>query len=732
MSLQPESAQRKQGQLSLFIPYSELNWRKVVFLALLAYGLAFALRAMEIPKWSDPAYRLDGEYLLSTHDAYYWMAGAEGFGRAAGHPFSEFIGMLAALCGTAPANVGFWLPLFMGPLVAAAACIWAMVFGARSSGVAVGALACLAPGFLARTLLGYCDTDLVTLLFALLIGLVPAMWLAPAMRSPLAVAGSLLRLNVRSFVTLTQPAARGNPLSRVWLFALLLSGLFGYWARDWHSLFTYLTLWYGLLIPIAIALFSIKGERSSLWRGGTVYVLPLVGGLPGAAVALLVIFCLSRGRDKPAAFIWKRQGVLLLWLLALLFAFDPGVVQALLASVSSYLKSSTDVPRAVNATDPLVYPGVAQSIIEVQDLGLKELLFYFHPWPLPAMIGIIGFLLLLAISPAAAFHLPLIALSLLSIKLGGRMVMFGVASAALGMVVPVCLLLENLLRQGRVAAWLRSLLLPDLVLLVLLIPYISLVPRLSHGPIMNVQYAEALKSLREITPPDAVIWTWWDWGYATQYFALRQTIADGALHGGAYLYLPALVYSTDNPRLASQIINYTSQAGGPPQVFSDLSAEQAMRLLGELATQKVQIKPASEQYLVVSFDMLRLGYWIGRHGSWDFVEQQGKAPKINRLRKALRFNLSSGEVEVEGQSEPLQADSIDVLQADGLSRESYFRFNQRHFILNMISGDKLILDDRLYNALMTQLLISNPDDSRFRNYFSLVFSNTYSRVYKVD
>lgn len=717
---------------SLIIPYRKLDWRKVLLMALAAYALAFALRALEVPRWDNPAYQLDGEYLLGTHDAYYWMAGAEGFGRAAGHPFSEFIRVLSATSGVAPANVGFWLPLFTAPLVASVVCVWAMVFGARNSGIIAGALAGLAPGFLGRTLLGYCDTDLVTLLFALLIGLVPAMWLAPAMRSPLAVAGSFAGLNVRKLTAVSSLAARGNPLSKPWLFALLASGLFGHWAKDWHSLFGYLTLWYALLIPLAIGLFSIRAERSRLWRGGTVYVLPLVGGLIGGAAALLVVFCLGWGRGRWSGLIWKKQVIVLVWLLALLSAFDPGVVQALFASVGSYLKSSGDVSRAVNATEALVYPGVAQSIIEVQDLNFRDLLFYFHPWSFLAVAGIAGFLILLTVSPAAAFHLPLIALSLLSIKLGGRMVMFGVASAALGMVVPVCLLLENLLRKIRAAAWFRALPLPDLALLVLLVPYVGLVPRLSHGPIMNVEYAAALKSLRDITPPDAVIWTWWDWGYATQYLALRNTIADGALHGGPYLYLPALVYSTNNPRLAAQTINYTSQVGGPPQVFKDLSAAQAMALLTELADENLKIKPASEQYLVVTFDMLRLGYWIGRHGSWDFVKKEGVAPKINRLRQALKFNLNSGEVDIDGQENPLQADSIDVLRTDGLTRESYFRFNQRHFILNMISGDKLIVNDSLYNAMLTQLLLSDTHDPRFRGLFSPVFDNTYARVYKVD
>ena len=712
------------------IPYRKLNWRKVLVMALAAYALAFALRAIEISSWDNPNYQLDGEYLLGTHDAYHWMAGAEGFGHGADHPFSRLIRVLSVFTGETPANVGFWLPLVLAPLVASVVCVWAMVFGARNSGIVAGVLACMAPGFLGRTLLGYCDTDLVTLLFALLIGLIPAMWLAPAMRSPLVVFGRFAGLNVRRLTVVNAKDVRGDPLDQRWLLALLLSGVFGYWARNWHSLFSYLTVWYALFIPVAIAFFSIKSERAKLWRGGAVYVLPLVGGIWGAMLGFILLVFLKQKSLPVNRYVWNKRVLAVIWCVALVAALDPSLVYSFVRGFGSYVKSSGDVSGMANATEALVYPGVAQSIIEVQDLSLKALLFYFHPWAVAVVVGVVGFLVLLSISPAAAFHLPLIALSFLSLKLGGRMVMFGVASVALGMVVPFYLMLERYLQKDKIKSWIKQLPILDLLLLFMLVPYFALVPRLSQGPILNVEHARALKSLRDTIPEDAVVWTWWDWGYATQYFSLRATIADGAMHGGPHLYLPALVYSTNNPRLAAQAIKYTSQAGGPGEVFLGLSGKEAMTLLGKLANDNMSLKPRSEQYLVVNFDMLRLGFWISKHGSWDFVEKKGLAQKITRVKKALKYNLNSGLVDIEG-SDPLQADSIDVLTEDGLVRESYFRFNQRHFVLNFLNGDKLILDDGLYNAMMTQLLLSNKKDARFTPYFTLIFDNVYCKVYKV-
>ena len=123
------------------VPYRRLNWPKVLLMASIAYVLAFLLRAHEIPSWNNPAYQLDGEYLLATHDAYHWVAGAEGFGHGADRPMSELLRFLSLLSGISADNIAFWLPLFLAPLVAFITTIWAAVFGARNFGSVAGVLA---------------------------------------------------------------------------------------------------------------------------------------------------------------------------------------------------------------------------------------------------------------------------------------------------------------------------------------------------------------------------------------------------------------------------------------------------------------------------------------------------------------------------------------------------------------------------------------------------------------
>ena len=159
-----------------------------------------------------------------------------------------------------------------------------------------------------------------------------------------------------------------------------------------------------------------------------------------------------------------------------------------------------------------------------------------------------------------------------------------------------------------------------------------------------------------------------------------------------------------------------------------------------------------KQYLVVSYDMLRLGFWITNFGTWDFITKEGKGYAISSVPQQLSYSLETGEVLVQGNNATILASTIDVFDEIALERRDYIvrdganKYviadyysrqknieNRRnvHFLFNKVTGEKLVLDDRLYNTLMVQLLLCSPDDTRFTPYFKLIYDNVYARVYEV-
>lgn len=784
----------------------------------LCFFFSLGVRLLEIPYWENPAYTLGNEYLLATHDAYHWIAGAEGFEFGAGHPMSELVGGMAGLLGIPTANAGFWLAPVMGSLVAVAVFMWGWAFGFPCAGFVAGVLTSLSPAFLARTLLGFYDTDLVVLSFAILLGLVPALWVSPWLVTPLELLASLCAgkkhvARVQQMLARLQAGwARVAPAgvlpgplplsaealpqkvySPKWLAALLLWGLFGYSVQEWHSLFPYLIRFSALLLPTLILVLGPKGGRRVLLRASLCHVLPLMAGLPGALLAggwgwALVVSGQQASVDKesshglahPAWAVGLRRVALqivrqnaslwLLWGVALALVLDAQVFAIMRDSFRSYVNRDGDVSPLSVANDPVVFPSVAQSIIEVQEVNLDEVLSYIYPagWVIAA--GLFFFVVLVLVLPGFFWLVPLLALAFLSIRMGGRMTMFGapplMLAFALGGGAVLAMLwdsVERLCRSYLGRVWRRAVALAAALCVVLYLawPLAMLLPDLTQGPVISQQHAQALQFIRYNTPEGSIVWNWWDWGYAVHHFSRRTAIADGARHGGPSLYLPAAVYTTADPRFARQLIKYTALKGNDPgNVFEGLSGTQAQELMEALSDKTAPLVEApGKQYIVLSFEHLRLGIWINKYGSWNFIRKSGPGSLMNNLATALEFNLETGQVAAKG-GKPVQARSISLFHPSGITRQTYAK-GGNHFIFNLENAtvaeektemsllarfwknrvgyfgftaptnDKLVVDDVFYYTLMVQLLVAPPDDPRFAPYFRLVYDNVYSRVYEV-
>ena len=735
-------------------------WLRGLFWGLLTLGLAFGLRMMEWPCWQNPEYRLGSEWLLATHDAYHWVAAAEGFGLGVGHPMAEMLRLMAQTLHTYPAAVAFWFPAVLASLVAVIVFAWVWALGSMEAGVAAGLITSLAPGFLARTLLGYYDTDLVTLFFPLLMTLAPACWamrymLLPRMILRRLALGSGLKAAQRLWGERGADEAHlerlGNPLRWQWVLLLGASGVISWWTQEWHSVFPYLIRYNVVLLALMALIMAPRGRRGILLLGGLAYALPTLGGPAGFGFSLILLLAGSKAGRGLRHLLCRPLVLVLLWLGAAVLLVQGEILTTLINHANAYLKHSGDV-RSTGEGMSLVYPSVAQSIIEVQDLSFAALFPYFHPWMEAAVVGLAGFVLVLFRRPGALFLLPLAALGLLSTKLGGRMVMFGAPVVAVGLTLPLYWLLQRLLRadlRGAVAGAATS----CILLALLVAPFADMIQAISQGPIINRRHAEALTRARTMTPEDAKLWLWWDWGYAAHHFARRSTIADGAQHAGPSLYLPAAVFATDTARFARQLIRYTAKMGNEPgNVFEGLDGRAAQALMDKLRSSETPLVEAKGRlFVVVSFEMLRLGFWISNFGNWNFVTRQGEGGALSIVPQALAYRLDTGEVRLEGSTSTIYASSISVFEETGVTRRNYvqewfdahpkatpeeqkeFLSGRRNvnFLFNRVTDEKLAVDQGLYNSLMVQLLVGDPQDPRFSPYFKLVYDNVFARIYEV-
>ena len=69
--------------------------------------------------------------------------------------------------------------------------------------------------------------------------------------------------------------------------------------------------------------------------------------------------------------------------------------------------------------------------------------------------------------------------------------------------------------------------------------------------------------IKEITPTNALIWSWWDEGHPLVYWSDRATVNDGMVHGGARDYFTALPIASDDFRFAANFMQFYATHGRP-------------------------------------------------------------------------------------------------------------------------------------------------------------------------
>ena len=717
----PELPRRfRDFQDSLGLPPSlRTDWAWLLLLSVLTYAFACSVRLADVPVWRHPALSVGGEFIAGTHDAYAWLAGALGVGDFTGYAFTRLTRFLLWLTGAKPGNLAFWGPAFLGALAAPVTLFWGWLLGGRTAGVAAGLLGAILPGFFVRTRLGYWDTDLFTLFGPLLAALLLA---------------CLVGLRTGRF---GDPAGRSRPVSPLWALA---AGTLARLAALPHSdIFSLDILAFALAVPLLLV-FSRGGERRQGLRDLTVFGLAAFAGwrqgdpawhyAVGLGLAALLAFAErlpwpSARRLAGSAWIW---GVCLLLLGAGVHVLDP--VWTFLGKAGVYLHPVAENARVADG-GPL-WPGITQSIREARTVPLDDLLSRLSGSLRASCLGLAGFAAVLVLRPEAVLLLPTLGLGLSSFWLGNRFGMFAGPAVMLGLGVGLDFLLRRILRGRRPEAFL-ALVGQGLLAAVLALPLGDMYRGLPATPVLDRVHAETLQNLRLAAPPDARIWTWWDFGYATQYYAQRMTPTDGGRHAGRDIFPLALALTTPDARQAAAMIRFAAAHGDDPASEWDrlpaAETEDAIRGLGR-ADSGPWTGP--RQYLVVTWENLELAWWITFYGGWDVVHGEGRGLRAKRLAEDFRLDRDNGTLTPENASFPIALGGLDVLSSEGSERKDFGRENAPRLLLNPDREDAFLVDAALARSMLVRLLLDDPAAPDIAASFHLVLDSfPHVRVYEV-
>ncbi len=691
----------------------------ILFCLLAAWASATWLRLLDVPAWKSPSMRALGEPLMATVDAYYWLAGAEGLGRAAGSSLASAAAYASAWSGLSLATIGLWAPVLLAGLAGAAVCLWAFTLGLGEVALLAGVLAGAAPAYVYRTRPGFFDSDMVTLTMALLIGWTLAHGLGPWMhRSRLDAGHEDVGPGLRLFI---------------WMAA---AGLFGRFCAQWHVLLAVFTQLSFLLSVAGVLLSPSVPHRTALLWGCGAYALTAFCGWPGLVAAVLCVCFMARGQAallRQARRLWPVLCLLVL-ILGLAGILQNGVNETLAYLQRARSKSVTVADMEVQPpVGSIVYPRMTETIAEGRPLSVAALPGQWHPWEGVALSGLVGFVVLLWRRPRALLLAPLLLLSLASVWLGGRTAMYGAPAMALGLAWLVQWAASQYFPGQpwrRRATYLLQLVLAGL----LFWPCVVRIGKVELPPVLHPAHAQVLHELGRSSPPSARVWSWWDYGYASLYFSGRLPFADGGRQGPEYVYVSGKVLTARDPAQAAALMRYTaSHDYAPWNAWSGMGPAEVDALVASPALLRQSFtREPDPQYLVLSSDTLLLAPEIFRLGAWSLSHGQAQSPYCARLEKTYTVDVKTGTLFIAGEAKPVLLRRVVVLQKPRNAEFHFAHSSGLSLVRLPATGLSLLMDERAFSSMLVQLMVRKADDPWLNRSFDLAQDAfPLSRVWKV-
>jgi dolichyl-diphosphooligosaccharide--protein glycosyltransferase len=689
-----------------------------LLLFFLVYFLCDLLRLMDGPS-RLAGYEFNGVPLMQNSDSYAWLAAAKKINQFSGKFLPEILRLGNILTGIDIGTFGFYLPLVLAPLVIVPVFLlatwWRMHEAALSAALMTGA----SFGFLSRTLSGWLDTDVLTLFFPVSIAVALLVWLeyffyssdtgGPPVRRQIFVGAFAIGVLFRSYL-LFYP--NGEIIGLSIIGVALLAGL----AKSRKDLRCDLS--------ICIVIILLVGNGSSAGFGSA-----------ACAAGLILI--------KPDFFASKNVRIAGVFLaIALFFSCYS------FASFSNNWMKIMNYGKLAPGSGPLNLPSVIKTVEEAQTTGIETVIRSVAGSWLLLSAGMIGFIYCVLKRPAALVFSPLLLLGLSCGTLGARFGMYGGAVLGIGLGFGLALILRSFGAKTYVR-WIFQAVMAAVVFWTT--RDLVRTTDLTDWHITR-EYADSFKELKKISAADAQIWTWWDWGYAAQYFSERRTFADGGRNSASYVLPLARIHYTSSPLYAYQCMLFTAEQqkkagnelksnGSVPLYANPYNAlftkqdPKEVRDLMDGFSSKLQFSRGDvpEQYLVVTWENLNYVPVIRSFGSWNVIT--GESLKGTFATGGnLRVDIRSGVISHGGRQYELAAMDMVGQQSGTLERQhnAWPGRKQDYFgVANSMDGSFYPMDEASYHSLMVQMLISEPE--RFEPYFKLVIDRApHIRIYRLN
>lgn len=322
-----------------------------------------------------------------------------------------------------------------------------------------------------------------------------------------------------------------------------------------------------VFFPFMLAFFLSLSLRSDRWRGFLCVAFAAITAHlwnwwylhPGLILPFVVCYLVAVAFFGGRRALQERLGLAGIFLAAL----GPVLVDSV--SHMAGMLGGIYSPLAATASPgpESVVPGrqvLFQTVSELRVPSLETVLLQMAVHPVIACMGLAGLLPLFWCNRReAVLLLPILLLGLMSFKKGVRFLIYLAPFVGLGFGYLVALAVDRLQLPGlRVACRLLAV---ALIFFTFFRPesLTAAHPRVKVSP----EVIRGLEWLRNQSPADSVVWSWWDWGYPIAHIARRATVNDGGGYKNRKTAAVARSFLSTEPERALHLI------------FSTLSLDEA-------------------------------------------------------------------------------------------------------------------------------------------------------------
>jgi len=698
------------------------SWRITLLFILIAYLFSVGLRFIYIGIVDDiDSFHLNNQLMINNPDGYYYAQGArdivehkESYMSPLDNLNAKLTAFFANFLHLSIDTTILYLPGFLGSLVVVPLVLIGRVLGSSFVGFLAALLSGITWSYYHRTMFGYYDTDMLTVVLPTF-----AVW---------AVMWGLSSKNQKIFFI--------APLIEVFM-------------TEWHGgLFNIANGIFVMSFLYVLYLKFIKKEdvfRETLFL--LFLIIPLIHFQ--SFVKYILVFALFGGVYLAKNSISKLNIKYFIWIVLGIYAILIGFPWLKNVLSSGYFTRVENI-----SVDNIKYFNVVNTVSEAGHIDYNVLVHRISGSWIGVIVGILGYVLLAIRYPIVLVSLPMVFLGFFAIRGGLRFTIFTVPFMALGDAFVVYLIGKKISefvineKVERVFKYGISLVLMG----ALIYPNYKHIHQYIMPSVFNKKEIETLTKLHSIAKESDFVMSWWDYGYPIRYYAKMKTFVDGGRHSGDVNY--PVSFALSRGFLASKNMaildtfytNLIDKSKGKFDIVKFIMNKYHLKSSDDIETllsQNIPLPKIKEDiYYYLPLRMFRIFPTVAVFSSIDlktgdekrhFYMQTNSFKNIGDsvlLGGNVMIDLKKALLKIKGQTIPIKTFAITAYNKDGSIKKDIKHLRRRglNVIFMRSYGKWLIVDDFYYNSLFFQLFIFENRNGMFESVINTPFVKVYKLV----